>query len=526
MVKQLNRCGWALALLGAVATVPAFTGCGDSGKASSDSADADAGGTGGTQAAAALTEVYIHGAATALKIGDTFDLMAMAKFDDGTETAVTGDAEWTSSDPAVLSVEAGKIVALAEGSADITAKYQGQTGKETYTISAAVLTGIAISPQLDEIKRDSTEQLTVTATFDNGTTLDVTDSVTWESSNADVASIDEHGLVTGLRGGPVRFTASYNGQSADLNATGTCDYPRFARQLNYGAIMPPLYWDAAYKPDGSTFDFKLEDVYCDVSYKDTKVLFIIVSAGWCTPCTLYAQRLRPDAPIIAAAGGLIAIMESQDDNYGEANNAYAQRHINHIIGDTYAIRLGDQDTKPISDWLHMQPLIVAFPTVIAVRTRDMAVITDSNRSQYYLPLLQIAQDPEADWSNPGIPPFNSHCGPTDDEASEATNDDANTPTEIGAGTYPGGICDENPDFYKVTIDGNWKAELDFDANVADLDMYAWDPVANQPIQENGNIIGSSGSTGHEEFAYHGAQVLSVMGYQGASAAYTLKITAQ
>jgi hypothetical protein len=41
--------------------------------------------------------------------------------------------------------------------------------------------------------------------------------------------------------------------------------------------------------------------------------------------------------------------------------------------------------------------VQSFPTTIAVRTRDMRIITDSNRSQYYLPLAQIAADPEADW---------------------------------------------------------------------------------------------------------------------------------
>jgi hypothetical protein len=324
----------------------------------------------------------------------------------------------------------------------------------------------------------------------------------------------------------VQFTATFGDQTVTLDATTTCDYPRYARAIAYGETIPPLFWNDAFKADGSNVDLRMEDVYCDVAYKDVKVFFFIISAGWCTPCTLYAQRLKPEYRFIHEAGGEIAIVETETEDFVPADNAYAQRHIEHIIGDAYAYRIGDKDTQPITDFWHKQSWLNAFPTVVAVRTEDMQVITDSNHSMYYLPLLQIAQDPYADWSNPGPPPFSNHCGPDDDEAGEATNDNADGATPLAPGAFHGGICDEFADFYAIDQAGDWKLEVDFDSSLADIDVYVWDRGQNQPLSEGGNIVGSTGSGDHEEFVYHGPQIIAVAGYQGASAPYDIKLTPQ
>jgi hypothetical protein len=527
MSRMWIRNGWALAL--AAGTVMA---CGDGGGSSADPDPAGSGGqagngTGGEGTVeAALSEIYFHGAAETLKVGEAAELMLMAKFDDDTEKDITADAEWTTSDAAIITVEAGKLTGIAPGSADITAKYQGKEFTQSFSIAVPALTGIAVSPQLMELKRGEPEQLTLTGTYDNGDTLPITEGVTWTSSNPDVATIDDTGLVTPLRGGPVQFTATFGDQTVTLDATTTCDYPRYARAIAYGETIPPLFWNDAFKADGSNIDLRMEDVYCDVAYKDVKVFFFIISAGWCTPCTLYAQRLKPEYRFIHEAGGEIAIVETETEDFVPADNAYAQRHIEHIIGDAYAYRIGDKDTQPITDFWHKQSWLNAFPTVVAVRTEDMQVITDSNHSMYYLPLLQIAQDPYADWSNPGPPPFSNHCGPDDDEAGEATNDNADGATPLAPGAFHGGICDEFADFYAIDQAGDWKLEVDFDADLADIDVYVWDRAQNQPLSEGGNIVGSTGSTGHEEFVYRGPQIIAIAGYQGASAPYDIKLTPQ
>jgi hypothetical protein len=217
-------------------------------------------------------------------------------------------------------------------------------------------------------------------------------------------------------------------------------------------------------------DFKLEDVYCDVAYKDVTALFFIVSAGWCTPCTLYAQRLLTQYAAIERAGGLIAIVEAQTTDFAPADNDFAQRHLSRIIGDAYAIRIGSHDSQPVADFLHTQDIVQSFPTTIAVRTRDMRIITDSNRSQYYLPLAQIAADPEADWSNPSAPPFVNNCGEGDEELTEP-NDSPRQAAPLEPGTLGGGICTTDGDFYAISLEGPWSLSVEFDSTLGDIDVY-------------------------------------------------------
>jgi hypothetical protein len=82
------------------------------------------------------------------------------------------------------------------------------------------------------------------------------------------------------------------------------------------------------------------------------------------------------------------------------------------------------------------------------------------------------------------------------------------------------------DFYEVQLDGAWEAALEFDPTVGDLDIYVWDVGQNQPLQVGGQIIGSNGTSGDEVFTHRGRALLGVMGFQGASAGYTLTLQAQ
>ena len=53
--------------------------------------------------------------------------------------------------------------------------------------SVPAVTGIAVAPSTVTVQRGSAQQLTATATYDNGTQKDVTSQVQWTTSNAVIA---------------------------------------------------------------------------------------------------------------------------------------------------------------------------------------------------------------------------------------------------------------------------------------------------------------------------------------------------
>ncbi|WP_295751815.1 Ig-like domain-containing protein, partial [uncultured Holdemanella sp.] len=115
------------------------------------------------------------------------------------------------------------VKGLQEGTTIVTDTYswgwdQG-TKEYTITVNAAVVpTSISISGA-DTVKQFQTTQLTA-----NFTPADADGKVTWNSSNEEILSVDENGLVTGNRQGSATITASVQGaNNKTLSATKTIE---------------------------------------------------------------------------------------------------------------------------------------------------------------------------------------------------------------------------------------------------------------------------------------------------------------
>ena len=71
-----------------------------------------------------------------------------------------------------------------------------------------VLTSIAVTPINPIVAQGLTEQFTATATYTDGSTADLTSSVTWTSANTIVASINGTGLAAALASGSSTISAT------------------------------------------------------------------------------------------------------------------------------------------------------------------------------------------------------------------------------------------------------------------------------------------------------------------------------
>ena len=83
---------------------------------------------------------------------------------------------------------------------------------------------IVISVDDDTIEVGETIQLTVIATYPDGTVVDITDQVTWTSSAEDVVTIGEDGVASGLAEGTAEITATFDGVTSEpvtLTIAGT-----------------------------------------------------------------------------------------------------------------------------------------------------------------------------------------------------------------------------------------------------------------------------------------------------------------
>ena len=132
-----------------------------------------------------------------------------------TDTTQSKFIKWTSSDPAVATVDkTGKVTAVEGGTATITAEsLNGKTAACTVTVSVPA-TSIKLDISDTEIEKGDSRTLTAKTE-----PADATDKVTWSSDHPSVATVDETGKVTAVGPGAVTITAKAGDQTKSCTIT-------------------------------------------------------------------------------------------------------------------------------------------------------------------------------------------------------------------------------------------------------------------------------------------------------------------
>jgi trimeric autotransporter adhesin len=147
-----------------------------------------------------LASVAVGPVTPTIQQGNTLQMSASGTNNDGSATKpLTSTAFWSSSDPTIASVSSvGLVTGVAPGTATITASVGTVSGSTSVTVSLANITSILVTPSTHSTNVGTTVQYTATATTSNGSTTDITNSVTWASSNTNAGTIDSTGLFTAL----------------------------------------------------------------------------------------------------------------------------------------------------------------------------------------------------------------------------------------------------------------------------------------------------------------------------------------
>ncbi len=136
---------------------------------------------------------------------------ARGTFSDGTSQDITNVSLWSSSANGVASVTSNSGVATGnnKGTATITASFGGVSGNTSITVDLANVVSISISPKNSTIAHLTNVQFGATGTLTDGSTHNVSNLVTWSSSNTSVATIGAgSGLVTNTALGDTTITAT------------------------------------------------------------------------------------------------------------------------------------------------------------------------------------------------------------------------------------------------------------------------------------------------------------------------------
>ena len=181
-----------------------------------------------TVTAAVVTKITLAPAFVSIAKGTAQQFIATATLSDTTTQDATNLAVWTTTDVTGTGVASVGMSGLATGTtvgtATITATYCGQSGSATLTVTAAVVSSIAVTPATPSIGMSTAQQLTAIATLSDATTQNVTSLANWSTvdvTGTGVASVDMSGVATGTTVGTATITATYRGVSGSATLTVT-----------------------------------------------------------------------------------------------------------------------------------------------------------------------------------------------------------------------------------------------------------------------------------------------------------------
>ena len=193
------------------------------------------------------TSVALDKSSASLDLGETATFTASVQPSNASQ-----NVSWKSSDNTVATVSGGKVTAKGEGTATITATTgNGLKAEATVTVTAkgVKVESVTLNKTSETLEAGQTLKLIATINPENAEPKYA--ALTWKSSDAKVASVDQSGLVTAIKKGTATITAeTASGKSASMTVTvnGAAVYGNaiyFEKPSDWGNTIKAYFWEGA-----------------------------------------------------------------------------------------------------------------------------------------------------------------------------------------------------------------------------------------------------------------------------------------
>ncbi len=185
-----------------------------------------------------LISIEVAPPTASIKVASAQQFTATGRFEDNSTQDITQDVTWSSSLAGVATISnaadsKGVAMGVAPGQTTITAARDGKSGTATLTVMAFALVSLEVTPENQTIDAGGAQPFTATGRFENDATQNLTQEVTWTSTEAAVATISNaagsKGVATGVSGGTTTIRASLDGIQDETTLAVRPPLPRFRR---------------------------------------------------------------------------------------------------------------------------------------------------------------------------------------------------------------------------------------------------------------------------------------------------------
>ncbi|WP_219908831.1 Ig-like domain-containing protein, partial [Photobacterium leiognathi] len=209
--------------------------------------------------------------------GGQLSFVAEGTYSDGSTSPLTNKVTWYSSAVDIAQIDdKGILTGVSIGTVEVKASYKGiESNIINVRITDAILSSIIITVNSlsPEASIYSGGQLSFAAegTYSDGSTLPLTNKVTWHSSAIDIAQIDDKGILTGLNTGTVEVKASYEGIESNIINVSITDAILLSLETTPAIISVPKGVPITLKVNATLSDSSIVDVTKWVDWSHSSV---------------------------------------------------------------------------------------------------------------------------------------------------------------------------------------------------------------------------------------------------------------
>jgi uncharacterized protein YjdB len=162
-----------------------------------------------TVTSAALVSISLSPSNATCPAGGTEQLGATGIYSDGSQLSLTDLVSWTSSNASLATVNSSGLVScIAAGSPVITATLLEISSNTTVTVTNATLQSITVTAATAQATLGILDQMTATGHYSDGSTRNITSSVTWSVAPVILATINSSGGLLAVGVGSCTVTAT------------------------------------------------------------------------------------------------------------------------------------------------------------------------------------------------------------------------------------------------------------------------------------------------------------------------------
>ncbi|MBV6343961.1 Ig-like domain-containing protein [Leptospira interrogans] len=212
---------------------------------------------------AVLSQIQVTSNNPNIPLGKKQKLIATGIYSDNSNRDISSSVIWNSSNSTIANIQNNGILETADtGIVTISASSENIIGSVKLIVTPAALVSISVSPTNSTVAKGLQENFKATGIFTDNSNSDITDQVTWDSSNTDILSIsnasDSHGLASTLNQGNVKVTASIGGIQGSTDFTVT---QAALTSIEVSPVLPSI-------AKGLTQKFTAIGIFTDNSKKD------------------------------------------------------------------------------------------------------------------------------------------------------------------------------------------------------------------------------------------------------------------